>query len=118
MFVCFFVSLQPIAPVCALVGYLLMYWAQKYCLLNRYKRPIPGTDFVHKAVYQIIYLGPLVYTLGSLTWSNLSPSGIPPQALFPNLVSLGFSILILIVPFPTIIVGCLKEDAEARLTHY
>jgi len=118
MFVCFFVSLQPIAPFFALIGYLCMYWAQKYCLFNRYKRPIPGTDFIHKAVYQIVYLGPLTYTLGSLTWSNLSPTGIPPEALYPNLVAIGFSILILIVPFPTIITGCLKDDTDDQLTNY
>lgn len=54
-----------------------MYWIQKYCLFNRYRRPVPGTDFVNSAVYRMIMLGPLTYSLGSLTWSNLSPEGIP-----------------------------------------
>jgi hypothetical protein len=118
MFVCFFVSLQPIAPIFALFGYFLMYWAQKYSLFHRYKRPIPGTDFIHKAVYQIIYLGPLMYTLGALTWSNLDPKGTPVNALIPNLVSLAFSLLILLVPFPTIITDCIKDDSDDKLSHF
>jgi len=77
MFVCFFVSLQPIVIVIALIGYFLMYWVQKYCLFNRYKRPIPGTNFVNQAVYQIIFMGPFVYSLGSLTWANFAENGIP-----------------------------------------
>jgi len=77
LFVCFFVSLQPVVVIFALLGYFLMYWIQKYCLFNRYRRPVPGTDFVNSAVYRMIMLGPLTYSLGSLTWSNLSPEGIP-----------------------------------------
>jgi hypothetical protein len=78
MFACFYVSLQPIVSFIALIGIFLIYWVHKYCLFNRYKRPIPGTDFVNDAIYQIIFLGPLVYSLGSLTWSNFDPKGIPP----------------------------------------
>ena len=77
MFACFFVSLQPIVPVICLVGFLLMYWVQKYCMFSRYKRPVPGTDMVNKAVYQLIFAGPLISSLGSLTWSNFDPNGIP-----------------------------------------
>lgn len=118
MFVCFFVSLQPIVAVIALIGYLLMYWVQKYCLFNRYKRPVPGTDFINKAVYQIIYMGPLIYSLGSLTWSNFSPNGIPPEALIPNLVSVGFSVILLVVPFQSIIVACCFSENSDKLTKY
>lgn len=78
MFVCFFVSLQPIVSIIALLGYFLMYWVEKYCLFNRERRPVPGTDFVNKTVYQLVFLGPLMYSLGSLTWSNFDPNGIPP----------------------------------------
>lgn len=77
MFSCFFVSLQPIITAVALVGYFLMYWVEKYSLFNVYKRPIPGTDFVNNAIFRITCLGPLVFSFGSLTWSNLSPNGIP-----------------------------------------
>jgi hypothetical protein len=78
MFACFFVSLQPIISVIAMFGYLLMYWIEKYSLFNRYRRPVPGTDFVNNAVYKMISFAPAVYSFGSLTWANFSPTGIPP----------------------------------------
>ena len=113
MFVCFFVSLQPIVSAFALVGYLMMYWVQKYCILNRYRRPVPGTDFVNAAVYRLIFLGPMIYSLGSLTWSNFSPDGIPAKALIPNLIALGVSIFIFFMPLKTIIIGtCFSEEYE------
>jgi hypothetical protein len=110
LFVCFFVSLQPIISVMALLGYFLMYWSQKYCMFNRYRRPVPGTDFVNNAVYRMAMLGPLIYSMGSLTWSNLSPNGIPQEALLPNLIAIGISLLLLIVPLHTIIIGACFSD--------
>lgn len=76
----------------------MMYWAQKYSLFNRARRPIPGGDFIHLALYQLIYMGPLAYSLGSLTWSNFFPDGTPKSALLPNLVALGVSVFILLIP--------------------
>jgi hypothetical protein len=99
LFVCFFVSLQPIICVFALLGFFLMYWSQKYCLFNRYSRPVPGTDLINISMYQLIYAGPLLYSIGSLTWSNFFPDGIPKSALLPNLVAVGISILILLIPY-------------------
>lgn len=106
MFVCFFVSLQPIVSVVALIGYFLMYWVEKYCMFYRYKRPVPGTDFVNKTVYQLIFLGPLIYSLGSLTWSNFDPNGIPREALLPNLLAVLFSVVLLLLPINPIILNC------------
>lgn len=54
-----------------------MYWTQKYALFNRMRRPVPGTDLVNTAMYQLLFLGPMVYSFGSLTWSNFFPGGIP-----------------------------------------
>lgn len=119
MFVCFFVSLQPIVSIIALLGYFLMYWVEKYCLFNREKRPVPGTDFINKAVYQVVFLGPLMYSLGSLTWSNFDPNGIPPEAIIPNLIAVLFSVLLIILPINTLIVGCcIKEDTSVKVTTY
>jgi hypothetical protein len=39
-----------------------------------------------------------MYTLGSLTWANFIPTGIPQSAIIPNAISAGFSLLILIIP--------------------
>lgn len=54
-----------------------MYWSQKYSLFNKMKRPVPGTDLVNVAMFQYIVFGGLAYSLGSLTWSNFLPGGIP-----------------------------------------
>ena len=90
-----------------------MYWAQKYCIFNRYRRPAPSTSFVNDAVHKIIMLGPLAYSLGSLTWSNLSPGGIPEEALLPNLIAISISVVMLLVPIDTIILqACFSEDYE------
>lgn len=113
MFVCYFVSLQPIVSVIALLGFVMMYWVQKYCMFYRYKRPVPGTDFVNRAVYQIIFLGPLVYSLGSLTWSNFDPQGIPKEALLPNLIAAIFSALLVFIPMNTIVAGCCFKDGTS-----
>lgn len=119
MFVCFFVSLQPVISIIALIGYILMYWAQKFTLFYRYKRPVPGTDFVNKVVYQLICIGPLIYSLGSLTWSNLDPNGIPPEALIPNLVAVAFSSLLIVMPMNPIIESCcFDDDRVVKVTNY
>jgi hypothetical protein len=113
MFVCFFVSLQPIISVIALLGYFLMYWVEKYSIFNRYRRPVPGMDFVNNTAYKLISFGPIVYSFGSLTWANFSPNGIPPEAIVPNLVALGLSFLLFILPFNSIIIGaCMSDSAE------
>ena len=106
-------SLQPIVSLVGMVGYFLMYWAQKYCMFNRYRRPVPGTDFVNNAVYRIILIGPLVYSLGSLTWSNFTPGGIPPEALVPNLAAAGIAVVIFLFPYSSIILGsCFANNLE------
>ena len=110
MFVCFYVSLQPVISVVAMLGCFLMYWVEKYSMFNRYRRPVPGMDFVNNAVFKMICFGPIVYSFGSLTWSNFSPNGIPPEAIVPNLIALAIGVLLFAVPFNSIIIGlCLKE---------
>lgn len=118
MFNCFFVSLQPICVVGALLGYFMMYWIQKYCMFYRYRRPVPSSDFVNQAVWQIIHIGPLLYSLGSLTWANFLPEGFPKSAIVPNLIALGFSILLIIVPIKPILMGCFFDEDSAALTYY
>lgn len=119
MFVCFFVSLQPIVSAIAMVGYLLMYWVEKYCMFYRYKRPVPGTDFINKTVYQLIFLGPLVYALGSLTWSNFDPVGIPKEAIVPNVLAAIFASLLLLLPInPILLSCCIDENVAVKETKY
>ena len=70
LFTCFFVSLQPIISIFAFFGMIFMYWSQKYSVLSRCKRPIPGTTAVNTAMFQLIHLGPLFFSLGNFTWSH------------------------------------------------
>ena len=86
-----------------------MFWAQKWALFNRMRRPVPGNDLINTAMGQIIFLGPIVYSLGSLTWSNFFPDGTPKYAIVPNLISLGISVLMFIFPL-SIIFSCCTED--------
>ena len=62
-------SLQPVIVLFTIIGYFIMYWAQKYSIFSRCSRPVPGTNLVNSAMFQLIYLGPLFYTLGSISWS-------------------------------------------------
>lgn len=110
LFTCFFVSLQPIISVFAAVGMGLMYWTQKNSLFNRMRRPIPGTDMVNLSMFQLIICGGVFYCLGSLTWSNFLPGGIPAQALVPNLIALGVSLLALFMPYNQFLASCLPEN--------
>lgn len=99
LFTCFFVSLQPIIAVFGLAGLVLMHWVQKYLLFNRHRRPFPGNDLVNAAMHQVIYFGPLVFSLGNLTWSNLLVDGAPKSALVPNLIAVGISTVFAVLPY-------------------
>jgi len=92
-----------------MMGYFIMFWAQKWSLFNRMRRPIPGNDLINNAMGQIIFLGPIVYSLGSLTWSNFFPDGTPKNAIIPNLIALGISVLMFIFPLSLIFSSCLED---------
>lgn len=79
---------------------------------------MPSSNFVNKACYQIIMFGPLLYSLGSLTWANFMPGGVPTSALLPNLIALGFSLLLILLPLDTFIVGCFFSDKASKCTTY
>lgn len=87
-----------------------MYWAQKYSMFNRMRRPVPGTDVIHVAMFQLIYLGGIFYSLGSLTWSNFFPDGFPEEALVPNLIALGISVVMALLPYRAIFTLMFEEE--------
>lgn len=66
------------------------------------RRPVPGNDLINQAMGQLIFLGPIAYSLGSLTWSNFFPEGIPKYAIVPNLIATGISFITLIFPLSLI----------------
>lgn len=99
IFTCFFVSLQPILPVFALIGLLLIYWVEKYNLFHRSQRPVPGTPIINTTVSQLIYFGAVAYTLGSMTWANFLPDSQFKAALIPNIFALAASVIIFLLPY-------------------
>lgn len=113
LFTCFYMSLQPIIIIFTLGGYLLMYWAQKWTIFNRSKRPVPGTDLINVAMGQLILLGGIFYALGSLCWMNFFPEALPAEALVPNLIALGFGILLFLFPFNALF-RCIFKDDDAK----
>ncbi len=90
-----------------------MFWTQKWSLFNRMRRPVPGNDLINTAMSQIIFLGPIVYSLGSLTWSNFFPDGNPKYAIVSNLICLGVSVLMFVFPLSVIFSKCFDNNVEA-----
>lgn len=64
-------TLQPSISIFAILGMFMMYWLQKYSLLNRMSRPVPGTDLINTAMSQMINLGPIFFAVGALSWSHI-----------------------------------------------
>ena len=81
------------------------------------RRPFPGSDIVNTAMFQLIYFAPIVFALGNLTWSNFLADGSPKEALVPNLISLGFGVVILLLPYK-IIFAYLFEGTYPDLLKY
>lgn len=102
LFTCFFVSLQPIIVVFAIAGLFFFFWTLKYHLFNRCKRPTPGYTSINTAMYQLIFLGPMFYTLGSFCWSHFfqDEDKIAPT---PNIVALIISAVIFVLPYKKVI---------------
>lgn len=76
---------------------LLMFFAQKYCLYNQSKRPIPGNHTINTTMYQLIYLGPIFYTLGSFCGLSFLDRSTSDQ--FPNIVAAIISCAIFLLPY-------------------
>lgn len=106
LFTSFFATLQPCICIFAVCGVSLMYWIQKYSLLNRFKRPVPGTDLVNSAMSQMVNLGPVFYCLGALCWSHfLDGYKVAPGSIIyyvPNIIAGGLALLFFIFPFSII----------------
>lgn len=113
LFTAFFVTLQPCIAVTSIVGMFMMYWIHKYSLLNRMKRPVPGTDLINAAMGQMVSLGPIFFALGALCWSHLLDGYKVKQGIIayyvPNIIAGGFAALFFIFPFSIIFDKCLPK---------
>lgn len=78
-----------------------MFWVQKYSLFNRCRRPTPGNNSVNTGMYQLIFMGPMMYSIGSICWSetlNKEQSGT-----VPNIVAIIISGVILLLPYKLVL---------------
>ncbi len=65
------VFLQPLIVPYAILQLFLYYWIQKIVLYKICKRPTPGNNVINTAMYQRIFLRPLMYTIGNMLWCNI-----------------------------------------------
>lgn len=72
-FTCFYVTMQPYIVVPALIGFFLMYWAEKYRLLYNSTRPVSSSELLSDAMGQLIFFSPFVLSIGNLTWYHFVP---------------------------------------------
>jgi len=79
-----------------------MYWAEKYVLLNRSMRSIPGSDMINAAIDQLILLGPIFLALGVATWTNFLSNNTTNLRFLINMISIAISVLFFILPFNSI----------------
>ena len=80
-----------------------MYWIEKYSLFSRSQRPVPGPDVITSKLYQLVFFGAVAFALGNLTWAWFLPDPSFRNALVPNLISLGLSLIILIFPYEKVL---------------
>jgi hypothetical protein len=96
-------SLQPIVIAFSMAGFFINYWAQKYSLFHRCKRPVPGTRILYNVMVQFVYAGGLFYSLGSLTFINFLPKDVLKTdlrfALVANILSVAFAGVSLFIPY-------------------
>lgn len=80
-----------------------MYWIEKYAVLHKSQRPVPGVDTISVTMYQMVYLGAAAYALGSLTWSNFLKHESFRNSLVANLISAGIGLIIFIFPYESVV---------------
>jgi hypothetical protein len=79
-----------------------MYWAEKYVLLYRSKRPIPGSDMINAVIGQFILIGPIFLALGISTWTGFLSNSTTNLRFLIHMISIGVSVLFFILPFNSV----------------
>lgn len=118
LFTCFFASLQPIIAIFAIFGLTLMFWAQKNAIYGRYKRPVPGTTTINNTMYQFIYLGGIFFSLGSLSWASFFPQGAHNRGFIPNMVCLGISVIMFLLPYDVIFEYAYRDEEDEHVLKF
>ena len=92
-------TLQPIISIVGVLGCVAGYWAHKYILFNRPKRPVPGTNLINTAIAQVFALGGLTMALGTLVIFELTTSETLPSVRIPIIVSIIMGGVVFLIPY-------------------
>jgi len=72
LYTCFYISLQPIIVVMAIIGIILYFLAAKYALYFWCQRPKPSSSFLYNILNRILLLSFLAYVIGNITWTYIA----------------------------------------------
>lgn len=97
VFTFFYAALQPIIVVFTIVGFFVMHWIEKYCILRRCTRPISASIFTRLSINKYLAIGPIIFAVGCLIW----PYYIKKQfvGLAPSIVAIVISVILCVIPF-------------------
>ena len=108
--------MQPYVVVPALLGFFLMFWANKYTLLYNSTRPVPSSELLADAMGQLIFLSPFVLAIGNLTWYHLvikETIDFSKLIYISRITALGVSVLFFLLPIDSIVGAvCAVPDDE------
>ena len=99
LFVCFFLSMQPIIALFALGGVVATYWVEKRALFRKSQRPPAGKDLDNQIMLEMIKWGGVLFALGNLTWSSFLPDASFRSSTLPNALCLALSLLVVLFPY-------------------
>ena len=117
-FTCFYVTMQPYVVIPSLIGFLLMYWADKRRLLAYSQRPIPSSELLNDAMGQLVLLSPFMLTLGNLTWFVfVSDVEMSKFNFLTQLISLGVCVAFYLIPMDSILDACCGIPDDERLIY-
>jgi hypothetical protein len=91
---------------------IAMYWVDKYSMLKRSKRPPPGSDIVHHSMLQLIYLAPLIFCGGVITWPLFMPGQNHRAFILPHIVGIISSMVIFMIPMELIFDLLIKDPYD------
>ena len=104
-FTCFYVPIQPGIVVFTIIGFILMYWAEKKDLLGYSKRPNPGTNLLNDAMGQLIYLAPCVLSVSMFVWFSVireEEHNFSNVTYLSHLIAIWLAAMFFILPFNSI----------------
>ena len=91
--------MQPFVVMPAICGYFMMFWADKYCLLHRSRRPYILTKWLTDNVELFIFLGPFIIAWGGFVWVCVTIDYYNSLAMAGYMTLLFLSVLFILTPF-------------------